>query len=232
MTFRTTLTTWTLVVACLGGFGCLRGSQSDPCEILKDCLCGELAGQERAQCIAGDNRAGLAIDVEGNSLPSGSCEVSLHQQGDACPSGDLGVGPRDPEPARTCVHDGDCPQLACDCGGTAAVTAPVRGCRDGACLDAEEECARRCLMGRTVRGDPCRMLQRCRCAPLFDDPERDAQADGVPDLDACLDRFDRSSEGPEACLEAARNDAPEGADLLPTLACPDADTFVTDAEGS
>ena len=51
MTFRTTLTTWTLVVACLGGFGCLRGSQSDPCEILKDCLCGELASSPHRQSL-------------------------------------------------------------------------------------------------------------------------------------------------------------------------------------
>jgi len=232
MTLRATLGTWVLVVACLGGSACLRGSQSDPCEILKDCLCGELAGQDRAQCIAGDNRAGLAIDIDGASLPTESCEVSLHQQGDACPSGDLAVGPRDPEPARTCVHDGDCPQRACDCGGSAAVTAPIRSCQAGACVDAEAECARRCLMGRIVRGDPCRMLQRCRCAPLFDDPERDADADGIPDLDACLERFDRSDEGPDACLEGALLATPGGAPPLPTLACPDAETFVADREGS
>ena len=215
-------------LAALTAGGCLRGSKSDPCEILKDCLCGDLNGEERAECIAGTNRAALAIDIGGDGLPSDSCEVALHQQAGACPAGDLQVKAREPDPRRVCVHDGDCGQVDCDCDGWSAVSAPVRECVDGFCIDAEAECARRCLMGRVVRGDPCRMLQRCRCAPLFDDPDRDTDRDGVRDLDACLDRFDLGAEGGGACLDAARRESTDSLDPLPTADCPDADLFIDD----
>jgi len=209
--------------------GCLRGSQSDTCEVLKDCLCGDLNGPERAECIAGANRAGLAIDIAGDSLPLESCEVALHQQGDACPAGDLTIRERDPNPARVCVHDGDCGQVDCECSGSSAVSVPVRQCVDGVCIDPDAECARRCLMGRVVRGDPCRMLQRCRCAPLFDDADRDVDRDGVRDLDACLEAFDFRDEGPEACLNAARRESTDSTNPLPSADCPDVDLFVDDS---
>lgn len=216
-----------ILTALLAG-GCLRGSKSAPCELLKDCLCGDLNGEERAECIAGTNRAALAIDISGETLPSESCEVALRQQGAACPAGELILSPRDPDPRRVCVHDGDCAQAACDCQGWSAVSVPVRGCVDGFCLDPEVECARRCLAGRVVRGDPCRMLQRCRCAPLFDDPDRDVDQDGVRDLDACLDRFDLGRVGGSACRDAARRESTDSLDPLPTADCPDAELFVDD----
>ncbi len=221
-----------VALAALSVDGCLRGSKSDPCEILKDCLCGDLGGEERAECIAGTNRAGLAIDIAGDTLPTESCEVALHQQGGACPAGDLAVRAKDPDPSRTCVHDGDCGQMECECDGWSAVSVPVRDCVDGICIDAEAECARRCLMGRVVRGDPCRMLQRCRCAPLFDDPTRDTDADGVADLGACLNRFDLSGEGPGACLDAARRESTDSLNPLPEADCPDAELFVDDTGGT
>ncbi len=209
--------------------GCLRGSKSEACEILKDCLCGDLGGGERAECIAGDNRAGLIIDIEGKSLlPSESCQVAIHQQGDSCHAGVLEVRPRAPLPDRACVHVGDCTAVPCDCEGSAAVSVGIRACVDGLCIDAQAECDRRCLMGRVVRGDPCQMLQRCRCATLFDEPALDVNNDGERDLDTCLRENDFRGEGSDKCADEATQSSTDTLKPLPANDCPDADLFVDD----
>jgi len=94
-------------------------------------------------------------------------------------------------------------------------------------MDATEECDRRCLQARMVRGDPCELLRRCRCAPLRDDADLDADGDDQPDLAECLGRL--SEPNPGRCLELANRTQPEGGgDLLPTAACPDAPEFIHD----
>jgi len=224
----------TLAIA-VAGTGCLRGNQSDACEILADCMCGALVGAERFECLQGDNRLDLPIGVRGYDagesgfarMTEDQCLVILHQEGGECPHGDLTVGPRDPDPTRRCVHDNDCESVRCDCGGSAMVSAELRMCIDGLCVDGVAECGRRCLDARIVRGDPCEMLRSCRCAPLLDAPEVDVDANGEPDLAECLGRLNEPN--PALCLEAANRAQPDAdGEVLPRAACPDALTFIRD----
>lgn len=214
---------------------CLRGNQSDPCEILADCVCGELVGAERFECLQGENRLGLPIGVRSYDagadgfarLSEDQCLVVLQQQGEACPNGDLSVGGTEIDPTRRCVHDNDCVSVRCDCGGSAVAALELRSCQSGLCVDGIEACSRRCLAARTVRGDPCEMLRRCRCAPLLDDPGLDADSNGQADLAECLARF--SEPNPALCREAANRTTPDvEGELLPETACPDALTFIRD----
>ena len=225
---RSRLLVWLVACAWLGApAACLRGSQSEACEILEDCLCGEFVGTDRGRCLEGDNRIGLNVGVERPPLSEEQCTVVLHQQGDACPHGDLAVVLPDPDPRRRCVHANDCETSECDCDGTASVAARVGTCVGGFCVDAVEECSARCLAARLVRGDPCEMLGRCRCAPLLPEPFLDADGNGEPDLTECLSRLPTSSD--EVCRQAARESEPAfGGQDLPSRACPDAAEFVSD----